>query len=153
ARQRTGMQVSGATGAPKWRTGYTPLSIGHRCWRRLFRLLVGVDQVTRFQVIRCEYALIGHAAKDIEAVALLDAVILHLQHAALSPFTVIAKLDVAVNGLKGGLLDVFGKLVIVERVGTSDRIAEHLDVGVTPTAEVVAERIDAFRLGALLVFL
>ena len=54
----------------------------------------------------------------------------------------------AVDGLEGGLADVVGELVVLEAVGALDGVAEHLDVGVAPAAQIVAERIDALGLGA-----
>ncbi len=79
----------------------------------------------------------------IEAGALLDAVILHLQHPALRPLAALAELDRTVDGLEGRLADVVGELVVLEAVGALDGVAQHLDVGIAPAAQVVAERIDA----------
>src|SRR4051812_31367566 len=63
----------------------------------LLRLLVGVDQVAGFVLRRREHGLERHAAPDVKAGALLDVVILHLQHAGLRPLAVRAELDVAHN--------------------------------------------------------
>ncbi len=50
-------------------------------------------------------------------------------------------------------MHVVGKLLIVECFGAFDGFAEQLEIGIAPTAEVIAERVDAFGLGALLILL
>ena len=83
----------------------------------------------------------------------LIAAVLHLQHATLGPLAALAEFDRAVDGLERGLADVVGQHVVLEAVGALDCVAEHLDVGIAPAAQVVAQRIDALGLGALLVLL
>src|SRR5215470_18486290 len=72
---------------------------------------------------------------------------------ALRPLAALAELHVAHDGLERGLADVVGELVVVEALGGLHRLAEDLDVGVAPGAEIVAERIDALRAGPRLVLL
>src|SRR5262249_35440312 len=118
----------------------------------LLRLLVGIDHVAGLVLRRREHGLRVHATELLEVTA-LDVVVLDLQHAALLPLAALRDLYVARDGLEGGLADVVGELVVVEALGGLHRLAEDLDVGVAPGAEIVAERIDTLRAGAGLVLL
>src|SRR5215813_13254916 len=113
----------------------------------LLRLLVGIDHVAGLVLRRREHGLRVHATELLE-VAALDVVVLDLQHAALLPLPALAELHVAHDGLERCLADVVGKLVVVEALGCLHRLAEDLDVGVAPGAEIVAERVDALGTGA-----
>src|SRR5262249_7913768 len=67
---------------------------------RLLRLLVGIDHRAGLQLGRRQHGLVVHAAPGLEAGALLDVVVLHLQHSGLLPFAGRTELDRAVNGLE-----------------------------------------------------
>src|SRR6516164_10717189 len=71
---------------------------GAQCW--LLRLLVRVDHVAGPVFRRCEHGLIAHAAPGLEAGALLDVVILHLEEARLCPLAVRAVSPAAHDGLE-----------------------------------------------------
>src|SRR5262245_2331278 len=106
----------------------------------LLRLLVGVDQLAGLEPGRTDDGLHVHALELIELVA-LDAVILHGNEARLGPLALLAELHIAHHGLEGGGAEVLGELLVIEAVGTLDGLLDELDVGITPGAEVVAERI------------
>ena len=55
----------------------------------------------------------------------------------------LPELHVADDGLERRLADVVGKLVFIRALGCLDRLAEHLQVGISPHRHVIAERIDA----------
>ena len=48
---------------------------------------------------------------------------------------------------------VVGELVVVDAFRAGDRVGQHLQIGVAPAAEIIAQRFDAFGLRAVLVFL
>src|SRR5262249_6832360 len=124
---------------------------GAQCW--LLRLLVRVDHVAGPVFRRCEHGLIAHAAPGLEAGALLDVVILHLEEARLCPLPVRAVSPAAHDGLELVLAEIVRDLVVNGALGTTNRFAKHGDVGVAPSPEIVAERIGAFGRGACLVLL
>src|SRR5262249_29091893 len=124
---------------------------GAQCW--LLRLLVRVDHVAGPVFRRCEHGLIAHAAPGLEAGALLDVVILHLEEARLCPLPVRAVSPAAHDGLELVLAEIVRDLVVNGALGTTNRFAKHGDVGVAPSPEIIAERIGAFGRGACLVLL
>src|SRR3954453_5534655 len=89
------------------------------CSRRLFRLLVGIDDVAGLQVGRGQYRLGVHALELVDGVA-LDAVILDLQHARLRPLATLAELDVAHDGLDRIAAQIVGDLIVIDALRTGD---------------------------------
>ena len=57
------------------------------------------------------------------------------------------------DGLELVAAQIFGELVVVEALGAFDGLLQHLEIGIAPAAEIIAERVDAFGLGAALVVL
>ena len=117
----------------------------------LLRLGVRINQIAGFLVVRREHRLIAHAAPRLQVRGIGDAVILHLQRRLFGPLAKWAELDVAHDGLEFVAVQVFGELLVVERLGAFDRLAEQLEIGIAPAAEIVTERIGAGGLGALLI--
>src|SRR5262249_9326727 len=115
-------------------------------------LLVWVDHGPGLVLAGREHGLGVHAAELVELCA-LDVAVLHLEHPAFVPLAALAELDVPHDGLEGGGADVVGELVVIEALGCLHGVAEYLDIGVAPGAEVIAERIDALGGGAVLVLL
>src|ERR1700687_3583887 len=58
------------------------------------------------------------------------------------PLPLFAELDIADHGLEGMAADVVGDLVLVEALGALDGGAQHLQIGISPGREIIAERID-----------
>src|SRR5215468_8258062 len=91
------------------------------CW--LPRLLVRVDHVAGLVFRRCEHGLIAHAAPGLEAGALLDVVILHLEEARLCPLAVRAVSPAAHDGFELVLAEIVRDLVVNGALGTTNRFA------------------------------
>src|SRR5581483_8973058 len=84
------------------------------------RLFVRIDHVASLKLRRGEYRLIVHA---LPGLTFFDVVILHLHHARFCPFTTRAITPAAHNGLELVLAQVVGDLVVVDAVGTFNRVA------------------------------
>src|SRR5262245_22543293 len=138
-------------GAPHRTTTSYCAAHGAQCW--LLRLLVRVDHVAGLVFRRCEHGLIAHAAPGLEAGALLDVVILHLEEARLCPLAVRAVSPAAHYGLELVRAEIVRDLVVSGALGPTDRFAKHGDIGVAPSPEIIAERIGAFGRGARLILL
>ena len=76
-------------------------------------------------------------------IAALDALILHQQNARFGPFSPTAERDRSDHGIEGRLVDVVGKLRIVERADRFDCRFEDLHLGVGVGRKVETDGIDA----------
>src|SRR5947207_999770 len=114
----------------------------------LLGLLVGIDQRPGLLIGRGEHGLVVHA---LPGLALFDVVILHLHYAGLGPLAAWAISPVAHDRLEGVLAVVVGDLVILDALGTLDRLTERAEIGIAPAAEIIADRIDALGAGARLI--
>src|SRR5262249_6223407 len=98
-------------------------------------LLVGIDELAGLLVAGREHGLIAHAAPRIEVGAFGNVVILDLHHPGFGPFAVFAELDLGIHDRADGMrAQVVGDLIVIEALGSFDRLLQHLQIGVTPAA-------------------
>ena len=76
---------------------------------------------------------------------------LRRKHAGVGPFAAFAELHVADQSFEGVLMHVGTELVTGGALGGLDRLAENLQIGISPRSHVITDRIDACDLGPLLV--
>src|SRR6266436_7783103 len=91
---------------------------------------VGLDDLASAKFLGFEDHLGFRIAELLEIVA-LDVLELHLQHARLRSFAVLAEGDLSDDRVERMAADVIGELRLVEALGALDRIAQNLQVGVS----------------------
>jgi hypothetical protein len=125
------------------------------CFRRALlpdRLLVRIDHLTAFELRRIDDHFRLRIAEVVDAVA-LDVLELGGERPLLCPLAERSEFDLADDSLERGLVHVGRERIVVEALGRGGRLAEHLQVGISPHRHVIAERIGAGGRGAFLIFL
>src|SRR3954464_15811027 len=125
-------------------------SLGGKVAPGLFLPCVGVriDQVSGL-CFRRPHDRLRLAVTELIEVVRLSVLDLRPVHARLHPFAVLAEGEIAGHGLEARLVHVFGKLVVVETLGFSDRLRQHLAAAVGERSPGKAQRVDAGRSGLL----
>src|SRR5450759_2071566 len=70
------------------------------------------------------------------------------QDARLVPLAQRPELDLADDGVKFGLMSVFGELLLIDAAHRFERLLDHLHLGIGVGREQMAEYVDAFGPGA-----
>src|SRR5215831_6084075 len=105
------------------------------------RLLVRINDAAGLLLGGREHRLIAHAAPGLEVRSFGDAVILDLQHSGSGPFAVFAEPDTGRHdGVELVGPQIIGDLVVVDALRSRDPGGEHLQIGISPAAQVIAER-------------